>query len=136
MLQKNQEKSNLQKRGCLIYKFNKLQTASSKGNNQQITTKYVKPSIVSFANTALTYHHTSLNLAPNFDPMQRKIPFMEIITATESVALNSKYHDKEAAADPLRQNICCVLDINRNMKIKNNLPKEQQKNTKRNTGKQ
>ena len=46
---------------------------------------------------------------------------MEIITATESVALNLEYHNKEADAESL----CHILNKNRNMKIKDNLSKEQ-----------
>ena len=52
---------------------------------------------------------------------------MEIITATESVALNLEYHNKEADAKSLRQNVCHILNKNRNMKIKDNFSKEQRK---------
>ena len=55
---------------------------------------------------------------------------MEIITATESVVLNSEYHDKEADAKSLCQVICRILNKNRNMKIKKNLSKEQRKTLK------
>ena len=52
---------------------------------------------------------------------------MEIITATESVALNLECHNKEADDESLRQNVCHILNKNRNMKIKDNLSKEQRK---------
>ena len=52
---------------------------------------------------------------------------MEIIIASESVALNLEYHNKEADAESLRQNVCHILNKNRNMNIKDNLSKEQQK---------
>ena len=52
---------------------------------------------------------------------------MEIIIASESVALNLEYHNKEADAKSLRQNVCHILNKNRNMNIKDNLSKEQQK---------
>ena len=52
---------------------------------------------------------------------------MEIIIASESVALNLEYHNKEADAKFLRQNVCHILNKNRNMNIKDNLSKEQQK---------
>ena len=55
---------------------------------------------------------------------------MEIITATESVALNLEYHNKEADAESLRQNVCHILDKNRNMKIQDNLSKERLKSLK------
>ena len=112
----------------LICKFNELQTTSSKRNYQQITTTYVKPSIINLTDVALTDHQTSLlNLESKFVPAEKRIPFMEIITATEVVALNLEYHNKEADAESLCQNVCHILNKNRNMKIKDNLSKEQQK---------
>ena len=57
---------------------------------------------------------------------------MEIITVTESVVLNSEYHDKEADAKSLCQVICRILNKNRNMKLKKNLSKEQRKTLKEN----
>ena len=77
---------------------------------------------------AFTDNQTSLlNLGPKFVPIEKRIRFMEIITATESVASNLEYHNKEADAKSLRQNVCHFLNKNRNMKIKDNLSKEQQK---------
>ena len=52
---------------------------------------------------------------------------MEITTATESVALNSEYHKKEADAKSLCQRLCHILSRNRNMKMKDNLSKQQRK---------
>ena len=49
---------------------------------------------------------------------EKKIPFREIITATESVVLSLKYHNKETDAESLDQNVCHILNKNRNMKIK------------------
>ena len=47
-----------------------------------------------------TDHQTSLlKLGPKSVPTQKRIPYMEIITATESVALNLEYHNKEANAE-------------------------------------
>ena len=45
----------------------------------------------------------------------------------ESVALNLEYHNKEPDGKSLRQNVCHILNKNRNMKIKDNLLKEQRK---------
>ena len=52
---------------------------------------------------------------------------MEIITATESVALHLEYQNKEADAESFRQNVCHILNKNRNIKSKDNLSKEQRK---------
>ena len=112
----------------LICQFNELQTTSSKRNNQQITTTYVKPSIINLTDIALTDHQTSsLNLGPKFVPTEKRIPFMKIIIAMEPVALNLEYHNKKADAKFLRQNVCHALNENINIKIKNNLSKEQRK---------
>ena len=77
---------------------------------------------------ALTDHRTSLlNLGPKFVSTEKRIPFIEIITVTESVPLNLEYHYKEADDESLPQNVCYILNKNRNMKIKDNLSKEQRK---------
>ena len=126
--EKSRENEFVKRKEHLIRKFNELQTTSSKRNNQQITTTYVKPSIINLTDVALTDHQISLlNLGPKFVPAEKRIPFMEIITATESVALNFEYLNKEADAESLRQNVCHILNKNRNMKIKDNLSKEQRK---------
>ena len=75
--EKSRENEFVKKKEQLICKFSELQATPIKRNNQQITTIYVKPSIINFTDVALTDHQTSLlNLGPKFIP------------ATESVALN------------------------------------------------
>ena len=110
--QKSREYEFVKKKEHLISKFNELQTTPSKRNNQQITTTYVKPSIINLTDIALTDHQISLlNLGPKFVPTEKKIPFMEIITATESVALYLEYHNKEADTESLRQNVLFLTKI-------------------------
>ena len=92
----------VKKKEHLICKFSELQATPIKRNNQQITTIYVKPSIINFTDVALTDHQTSLlNLGPKFVP------------ATESVALNLEYYNNEADAKSSRQNVCHILNKNR-----------------------
>ena len=111
-----------------VCKFNKLQITSSKRDKQQITTTYVKPSIINLTDIALTDYQTSLlNLGLKFVPTEKRITFMEIITATASVALILEYNNKETDAKSLSQNVCHILNKNRNMKIEDNLSKEQRK---------
>ena len=70
----------------------------------------LKPSIINFTDIALRDHQTSLlNLGPKFVPTEKKIPFMEIITTTKSVAFNLEYHNKEADVESLRQNVCHIF---------------------------
>ena len=52
---------------------------------------------------------------------------MEIITATEPAPFNLEYHKKEADVKSLRQSVGHFLNKNRNMKMKDNLSKEQRK---------
>ena len=125
--EKSRENEFVKKKEHLICKFNEFQTISSKRNNQEITTTYVKPSIIDLTDVALTDHQTSLlNLGPRFVAAEKRIPVMEIIAATKSVALNLEYHN-EADTESLRQNLCHILNKNRNMKINDNLSKEQRK---------
>ena len=113
-----------------VCKFNKLQITSSKRDKQQITTTYVKPSIVNLTDIALTDYQTSLlNLGLKFVPTEKRITFMEIITATASVALILEYHNKETDAKSLSQNVCHILNKNRNMKIEDNLSKNNGKHS-------
>ena len=124
--EKSREYEFVKEKEHLICKFNELQTTSSKRNKQQIATTYVKTSIINLTDIVLTNHQTSLlNLGPKFVPTEKKITFKK--TATESVALNLEYHNKEADAESLHQNVCHILNKNRNMVIKDNLSKEQRK---------
>ena len=100
--EKSRENEFVKKKEHLKCKFSELQATPIKRNNQQITTIYVKPSIISFTDVALTDHQTSLlNLGPKFVP------------ATESVALNLEYYNNEADAKSSRQNVCHILNKNR-----------------------
>ena len=74
--EKSRENEFVKKKEHLIYKFNELQTTSSKRNNQQITTAYVKPSIINLTDIALIDHQISLlNLGAKFVPTEKRIPF-------------------------------------------------------------
>ena len=52
---------------------------------------------------------------------------MDIITSTESMALNLEFHKNLADAECLRQNVSHILNKNIHLKIKDNLSKEQRK---------
>ena len=94
--EKSRENEFVNKKEHLICKFNELQTTPSKRNNQKGTTTYVKPSIINLTGIEITDHQTFLiNLGQKFVPAEKRIPFMEIITAAESAALNLEYHSKE-----------------------------------------
>ena len=72
--EKSRENEFVKKKEHLICKFDELQTTSSKKNNQQITTTYVKPSIINITDIALTDHQISLlDLGPKFVPTEKRI---------------------------------------------------------------
>ena len=80
--------------------------------------------LLALKKVALTTHQTLLLiLGANFIPTQKYIIFMDIIMATESVALNLEFQNKEANSKCKRQGM--LKDIN--LKIKYNRSIEQQK---------
>ena len=56
-------------------------------------------------------------------PMNKNLPFIDIITLTESCALDMEHNHKENEAESLRQNVSNILQKNFNLKIRSNLKK-------------
>ena len=52
---------------------------------------------------------------------------MDIITSTESFALDMEHNHKENEAETLRQNVSNILQKNLNLKIKSNLKKDERR---------
>ena len=124
MFQKNQEKMSSSRRKNILY----VNSMNFRQDQVKETTSKLQPHMLNQALLTLTDHQTSLlNLGPRFAPAEKRIPFMEIIIATKSVALNLEYRNKEADTESLQQNLCHILNKNRNMKINDNLSKEQRK---------
>lgn len=46
-----------------------------------------------------------LNLGPKYSPTNKHLPFMAIITSTQSCAVGLEYNCKENEAETLRQNV-------------------------------
>ena len=55
--------------------------------------------------------------------MNKNLPFIDIITLTESCALDMEHNHKENEAETLRQNVSNILQKNFNLKIRSNLKK-------------
>ena len=53
--------------------------------------------------------------------------FMDIITSTESCALDMEHNHKENEAETLRQNVSNILQKNLNLKIRSNLKKDERR---------
>ena len=82
-----------------------------------------------FAIIALTFkdeipkqYESLLNLGPKCVPTNKNLPFTDIITLTESCALDMEHNHKENEAETLRQN-----ETNLNLKIRSNLKKDQRR---------
>ena len=58
-------------------------------------------------------------------PTNTNLPFMDMITSTESCVLNVKHNAKENEAETLRQCVCNILQKNLNVKIRSNLKKDE-----------
>ena len=69
-----------------------------------------------------------LNLRPNFVPATKRIPFMDIISATETCALDFQNSSKETDVEFLPQKVSRILKKrNINIKLRGNLSKTQRK---------
>ena len=68
-----------------------------------------------------------LNLGPNFVPATKRIPFVDIISATEICALDLENSSKETDAEFLRQKVSHILNIDLCIKPWDNLSKPQRK---------
>ena len=64
-----------------------------------------------------------LNLGPNFVPATKRIPFMDIISATETWALDFQNSSKETDVEFLPQKVSRILKRNINIKLRSNLSK-------------
>ena len=58
-------------------------------------------------------------------PMNKNLPFMDIITSNKSYALVMEHNHKENEAESLRQNVSNILQKNLNLKIRSNLKKDE-----------
>ena len=60
-------------------------------------------------------------------PTDKNLPSMDIITSTESCALDMEHNHKENEAETLRQNVSNILQKNLNLKIRSNLKKDERR---------
>ena len=58
-------------------------------------------------------------------PMNKNLPFTDMITLTEFRALDMEYNHKENEAETLVPNVSNILQKNLNLKIRNNLTKDE-----------
>ena len=121
------EKEFTKKKNNLINKFENLKNSSVKKDKQK-TTSYIREVVINLTDTELTEEQKSLlNLGPNFVPGTKKIPFMDIISATEICAIDLENSSKETDAEFQCQKVGHILNKNLNIKLRDNLSKPQRK---------
>ena len=86
----------------------------------------MKPAVLNLTLKTIDKNVTSLlNIRPNFVPTPKSIPYMEIITATESQALKLESDKKDTSAENLRQTVNKILSKTIGKKQQDNLSKTQ-----------
>ena len=122
--EKSTEKEFTKKKNQLINKFEILKNNTGKKSKEKTT--YIKQAFINLTDTELTEEQKSLlNLGPNFVPATKRIPFMDIISATETCAIDLENSSKETDRECLRQKVSLILNRNLNIKLRGNLSKPQ-----------
>ena len=85
----------------LIEKFSNLLDKNSQLSNH--TAGLIKPTILNLTREKIQeYYKSSLNLRIKFVSMNKNLPFMDVVTLTESSILNLGYNHKENDAEARR----------------------------------
>jgi len=123
--EKSREMMFIRSKQRLIKKFEILCGQSkSNNNNDRQTLSYLKEPILNLVSEEIPPAHKEvLNLGPKFVPHTRKIPYMDIISTTESSALKLEYGKKVKEAQVLRRDVLRILKTAK--PIKDNLTREQ-----------
>ena len=104
----------------LVKKFKVLKERHVKMKKDSVT----KAPLLNLAGSEIPKHHEELlNLGPNFVPSETRIPYMDIITTTESSCLKLEYGKKIAEAQTLRKEVLSILKMSK--QIKDNLTRQQ-----------
>ena len=86
----SRKKKFLKKKKQLIEKYNSLLDKHSRHNNYK--SSLIKPAILNLTKEQIPKHYESLlNLGLKFVPTDKNLPFMDIITSTESFALDMEH---------------------------------------------
>ena len=104
----NSRKKNLKRKKQLIDKYNSLLNKYSQPSNYK--TSLIKPAIFNLACEKIPkYYESLLNLEPKSVPTNTNLPFMDIITSTESCALYMENYHKKNEAETLSQIVSNIL---------------------------
>ncbi|XP_065642548.1 uncharacterized protein LOC136074171 [Hydra vulgaris] len=105
----------LRSRNKLRNKFDLLIKESRyKDNDNQRKYKFIKEVTLNLcADNIPTHDKKLLDLGPNFVPIPSKVPYMDVISITETAALKLKYSNKNTDAKKLRQDVLRVLKMHK-----------------------
>ena len=82
---------------------------AAKGN-----TSLLKPAVLNLTNQEIPQHHLELlNLGPKLVPSNQKLPFMDIVNATELCVLSLEKENHIENAELLRQKFSNVISKNK-----------------------
>ena len=110
-----------------INKFEKLKNSSEKKDKQKATS-YIKQVVINLTDTELTEEQRSLlNLRSSFVPATKKIPFLDIISATEICANDLENSSNKTDVEFQCQKVGHILNRNLIIKLRDNLSKPQKK---------
>ena len=91
---------------------------------KNISCNYVKEPVLNLVGDAVPDNHQELlNLGPKFVPNVKNIPFMDIVSITESSALKLEYNKMNGEAQNLRKDVLRILKTSR--PVKDNLTHRQ-----------
>ena len=125
----SREKEFLKKKKQLIEKYNSLLDKYSQYSNCKPS--LIKSAILNLTKEEIPKHYESLlNLGPKFVARNKNLPFMDIMTSTESCALDMEHNHKQNEAETLRQNVSNILQRTLNLKIRSNLKKDERRELK------
>ena len=109
----------------LVKKFNTLKDLNviKHGNINKVNT-LVKEAVLNLVDDVIPENHKDvLNLGPKFVPHIKNIPYMDIVSITESSALKLEYSNKVCEAQILRKDVLKILKMAK--PIKDNLTRNQ-----------
>ena len=118
---KSKESAFLKKRSQLQEKFSRL-SASKFNRPVETVTKHVKSAVLNLTTNEIPNNQLDLlNLGPQFVPTQQHVPYMDIITSTECIALKLDKELKNHESERLRSDVSNILSKFLNKKIPSNL---------------
>ena len=120
--EKSREKMFCTSKERLVRKFRSLKNTAQE--NSVYRTNHVKNIVLNLSETDIPSHHKDLlALGPKFVPSSNKVPYLDIISMTESTSLRLEYNNRVEDAQNLRRSVLRLIKINK--QPKRNLTLEQ-----------